>query len=127
MAGVSFGLFALDGALTGGTFGAAGGWIRVGIAMILLGPFVPSIFFDETGQEFSSSGMWSAARRHWSGVVGLVLMISGVGLIVMNIVLAPDTIRASDWAFAVVFVLLPILPMFGLAGPSVGLRLGPIF
>lgn len=117
LVGTWLGLFVLDSALTGGGYGPSGSWMQLSIALILLGPFLPSLFFDENGQEFSATGMWAAARRHWSGVVGMLLMLSGVGLMVANLVLAPDTLRPSDWAFAVVFLLVPLISILGVTGP----------
>lgn len=124
--GAWLGLFALDSALTGGGVGPSGSWMQLSIALILLGPFLPSLFFDENGREFSSAGMWTAARRHWSGVVGLLLMLSGVGLMVANLALQPETVRPSDWAFAVVFLILPLISIFGITGPRARFRLGAL-
>ncbi|MEZ5959711.1 MAG: hypothetical protein R3C30_04690 [Hyphomonadaceae bacterium] len=126
LVGAWLGLFALDSALTGGGVGPSGSWMQLSIALILLGPFLPSLFFDADGQEFSPKGMWTAARRHWSGVVGIFLLLSGVGLMVANLVLEPETVRPSDWAFAVVFLLMPLISIFGITGPRVRFRFGAL-
>jgi hypothetical protein len=89
LVGAWLGLFALDSALSGGGYGPAGSWMQFGIVLILLGPLLPQLFFDEDGHEYAAKGMWSAARKHWSGVTGLLLMLAGVGLMVAN--LAPST------------------------------------
>ena len=126
LVGAWLGLFALDSALTGGGVGPSGGWMQLSIALISLGPFLPSLFFDADGQEFSSKGMWAAARRHWSGVVGILLMLSGVGLLAANLVLEPETVRPSGWAFAGVFLLMPLLSILGVTGPRARFRFGAV-
>ena len=98
--------------------------MQLGIALVLLGQFLPSLFFDEDGQEHGSKGLWSAAQRHWSGVIGLVLVVLGTGLILANVVMAPDTLRPSDWALAVFFLIMPALALTGINGPNARLPLG---
>lgn len=128
LGGAWLGLFALDSALTGSGLGPSGRLDgQLSIALILLGPLLPSLFFDADGREYSSKGMWTAARRHWSGVVGILLMLSGVGLLVANLVLEPETVRPSDWAFAVVaFLLMPPISIFRITGPRARFRFGAL-
>jgi hypothetical protein len=126
LVGAWLGLFALDSALTGGGDGPSGSWMQLSTALILLGPFLPQLFFDENGSEYAAKGMWSAARMHWSGVIGLLLMLAGVGLMVTNLVLAPETVRPADWAFAVVFLIMPLVSIMGATGPRVRSLVGAL-
>lgn len=126
LTGAWVGLFALDRALTGGGRGPFGSWMNISIGLILLGPYLPSLFYDADGQEYVRKGMWSAAKKHWSGVVGLLLMVVGVGLIVANMATAPDTLRPLDWGFAVACLLMPVAALVGVNGPRVRFPIGEL-
>lgn len=90
------------------------------MGLILIGLCLPLMFFDEDGQDYAAKGIWSAARRHWSGIVGLLLILAGISLIVANLVMAQDTLRPLDW----MFLLMPLGSLTEIIGPRVRFPIG---
>jgi len=123
--GAWVGLCSLDSALSGGALRSwVLGGIRVSAGVIFLGAYLPRLFFDAEGREFAAKGIVSAARRHWSGVVGLLLMFAGAGLVVASVAAAWQTLRPLDWAYAVVFILMFAACIAGVNGPRARLPIG---
>lgn len=115
--GLLFGLMALDGAMESAP--SSWGLLPVAGALWVVGNFLPVILFEDGWKTYADGGLRSAVQRHWSGVVGLALVVVARGLAVASVWNTDGPASPAFWGITILALAEPVLrwlwprPQFG--------------